>query len=438
MTSYGFGGFLSQILTAPFGMYVFFFYETEIGLDSALCALGFVLYSIWNAINDPLIGYITERIALPFETKWGKRFPWIIMGALPWGFTYLLIFLPPYTDPVKEQWLIFLWLLITSCLFDTLFTIWDVNYQSIYPDKFQDFDERRTTSGIVAVVGIIGIVTASVLPPLFVKYGDMSSYVRKAWILIGASYIILALLIPSVREDRDMMARHLKRIREQKNEESFFEMFIIALKQRNFLGFIILYCLYQSSGVIIAASANFIVKFVLRLPPINVTYLMAAMLGGSLIAIPFWVKLSHRLNDNRKMLLIVSTVLTVTFAPMIFTETLLGGIWFMVYPVFGDVIDHIVVQRKKRQDGVFMGFRAFAARLSLAVQAITFAVVHKLCGFVEGATDQSPEAVWGIHIQSAVVPIGLMIVGIFFFWKLYKLTPEKMKIVKEQLMQLGI
>jgi Na+/melibiose symporter-like transporter len=279
----------------------------------------------------------------------------------------------------------------------------------------------------------------------------MSSYVRKAWILIGASYIILALLIPSVREDRDMMARHLKRIREQKNEESFFEMFIIALKQRNFLGFIILYCLYQSSGVIIAASANFIVKFVLRLPPINVNYLMAAMLGGSLIAIPFWVKLSHRLNDNRKMLLIVSTVLTVTFAPMIFTETLLGyivslilfgmglgGIWFMVYPVFGDVIDHIVVQRKKRQDGVFMGFRAFAARLSLAVQAITFAVVHKLCGFVEGATDQSPEAVWGIHIQSAVVPIGLMIVGIFFFWKLYKLTPEKMKIVKEQLMQLGI
>ncbi len=53
--------FFGQWLTGPFGMYVFIFYEVQIGLFIGLIALAFILYAIWNAVNDPLIGYIMDR-----------------------------------------------------------------------------------------------------------------------------------------------------------------------------------------------------------------------------------------------------------------------------------------------------------------------------------------------------------------------------------------
>jgi len=143
IVSYSFGQFFGQWLTNTFGMYVFFFYETEIGLNVGVAALAFIIYAIWNAVNDPLIGYIMERIHMPWEQKWGKRFPWILIGSIPWIFFFALIFMVPLNlDPIGDQWIIFSWLLITICVFDTFFTIWNINYISIYPDKFRGINER--------------------------------------------------------------------------------------------------------------------------------------------------------------------------------------------------------------------------------------------------------------------------------------------------------
>ncbi|MDD2297630.1 MAG: MFS transporter, partial [Sphaerochaetaceae bacterium] len=74
MASYGVGKFLAEFLTGAFGAIVFKFYETEIGLAAGYAAIATIIYSLWNAINDPLIGYITNRKA-PFSHKIGRRFP---------------------------------------------------------------------------------------------------------------------------------------------------------------------------------------------------------------------------------------------------------------------------------------------------------------------------------------------------------------------------
>ena len=108
MASYGMNQFFGQWITGPFGMYVFFFYETEIGLNVGLAALAFVLFSVWNAINDPLTGFLMERVIMPWEKRWGKRFPWIVIGAIPWLFSYAMIFMVPLVwDPVVDKWSVF-------------------------------------------------------------------------------------------------------------------------------------------------------------------------------------------------------------------------------------------------------------------------------------------------------------------------------------------
>ncbi|MFW9947428.1 MAG: MFS transporter [Candidatus Odinarchaeota archaeon] len=64
MASYGFGKFLNGFIEMAFTSFYFFFYERTIGLQTELVFLAFIIYAIWNAINDPIVGYVTNR---PFK-----------------------------------------------------------------------------------------------------------------------------------------------------------------------------------------------------------------------------------------------------------------------------------------------------------------------------------------------------------------------------------
>jgi len=90
-----------------------------------------------------------------------------------------------------------------------------------------------------------------------------------------------------------------------------------------------------------------------------------------------------------------------------------------------DVIDEAVVNTGKREEGIYNGINVFFSRLAIIVQALSFAVVHLLTGFVEGSETQSARAIVGIRIHFAVVPFFALLIGILLFWKFYDITPEK-------------
>ena len=117
MASYGFGKFVIEMLEMAFTALGFFFYENEVGLNVWLVALGYICYALWNAINDPMVGYLTNR-PFKFTKKWGRRFPLIIIGGILTVLSYFLVFMPPRVDPVSGAWIIFAWLVFSTCLFD--------------------------------------------------------------------------------------------------------------------------------------------------------------------------------------------------------------------------------------------------------------------------------------------------------------------------------
>ena len=120
MASFACGTFLNEFIMMAFFAFSFFYYEAEIGLNVWLVGLGYVIYAIWNAVNDPLVGYLTDR-AFKFTKKWGRRFPWIIIGGIPWVFSYILVFTPPDVEPQGVgAWILFAWLVFTMCLYDLL------------------------------------------------------------------------------------------------------------------------------------------------------------------------------------------------------------------------------------------------------------------------------------------------------------------------------
>ncbi len=450
MASYGFGKIIMELLNMAFGAYVFFYYESELGLDVWLIALGIIIYAIWNSINDPFIGYLVDR-PFKFTKKWGRRFPWVLIGGVPWIFFYLLLFIPPDVNPQEGAWILFAWLVIIACLYDLFGSLYLVNFTSIFPDKFRTESERRDAGGIGTLVGTFGVVLGAIVPPMFIIFGNRTSYALQGVVIIIICLIALGLTIPGIREDQYRIDCYLEVCEEGFEKESFFKTLKYCIKQKNFLAYIIAFVFYSTMTTMMIASIPFLVRFVFKMEAGAVTLIMVGFLLGSFCSIPLWIKIAHKTNDDRKTIIITAFFMAFALIPMIFLRDYylfiisvaiwgigLGGFWAMQNPVLSNAIDENVINTGKREEGIYGGIQTLFSRLAIAIQAICFAIVHTLTGFVEGANTQSELAVWGIIIHMALLPMIFMFIGSFILLKFYNLTPEKVAINKTKLAEMGL
>ena len=435
MVSYGMGKFIAEFLTGAFGSIVFMFYETEVGLSAGYAALATIFYSLWNAINDPIIGYVTNKGA-PFSKKFGRRFPWIILGLILCSVFFILIFSVPSSWDARENPLpVFLWMVLTICLYDGFYSLWEVNYQSIYPDKFRTQSERTTTAAVGTGIGVLGIASGFIIPPLFFSYGVRSSYLICALVIAGFSLLATFGVSFGVFETKDMIARFTQQ-KEKEASPHFFDQMKRALKNRNLLAFVLLLFFYQSGCMLMTASVNYVVKYVLAAKSSGATPIFAGMLVGTLLSILIWMQVAKRLKNNQLMLILCSLVLALFALPLSFLTSAtsyviamalwglgFGGFWTFMSPAMADVIDSLIVVQKRRDDGVVLGIRAFFMRFSYASQALVFFIVHKATAFDPLAITE--QAIWGIRLHMGVIPALFFLAGGLLFLRMNTLGPTE-------------
>ena len=467
MASYGSRELFQQWVMAAFGFTVFFYYEVVIGLNVILAALAFSIYSVWNAVNDPLVGYLMEKIHMPWEKKYNlKRFPWLIIGVIPWLISYFMIYMVPAEwDPIKDpryNWPVFGWFLATICIYDTTVTLFDLNITSIYPVKFRGANERRTTTGMGAIFGIIGVVLSAIIPPMFITTGVRETYQIAALITVMLGIVFFIFTIPGIWEDKKTREYYQQMREMAKGEEleSFFKTAKKVIKDKVLMSKILMLFGFQVVVVMLQTSAFYIVTYILDMEASAITFILGAMLLGAIIAIPFWLLIGNRLNNNKKLSLISACIMFFTFIPMIFVTGLiawiivlflfgiaLGGQWFSDPPTMADVLDDIAVRTRKREQAIYFGYQVFFIKLGQTTIAITIAIVHSLTGFVGGAPSlkdlraKSPTpdlALFGIRIHAAIVPAIILLIMIFVFWKFYDLTPDKVAANKAKLKELRL
>lgn len=447
MASFGNRELFHQFIFAAFGFSVFFFYENVIGLPSLLAALAFVLYSIWNAFNDPFLGWIVEKIHMPWERKNYKRFPWIIIAVPPMLFSYVMIYSVPlnwYATPTlveQNQLLIFGWYLGSLCFYDTLVTLYEVNHTALYIDKFRSADERRTTQGFGTILGIIGMTLAATIPPIFIGANTLipDGYITAAWVSLGVGLIIFLFVLPGIFEDKKLREYYANRKKSTKENEvdSFLKSTLNIFKEKRFRLKIIHFFGYQVGGVMIQTSALYVSTYILGMGGSGITILLGAMLIGALISVPIWTYISHKMDNNRTLGIIACSILMITFLPLIFLTTTpgwfigliafgagIGGNWFIDPPLMGDVLDDVTVRTGKTQYSTFYGIQAFTIKAGQTFIAITIGLSHALTGYIEGAASQTPFAIFGIRIHTAIVPAILMLITLIIFWRYYDLTPD--------------
>jgi GPH family glycoside/pentoside/hexuronide:cation symporter len=465
MLSYGSRELFTQWISAAFGFTVFFYYESVVGLDVRLAAAAYVIYQIWNSINDPLTGYLMERVIFPWEKKSGfRRMPLIIVGGVLWLLAYLAIFMGPiYADPVANKWLIFAWYVISLCLYDTFGTLFDVNAVSLYPEKFTGLNERRVVQAMGTMLGIIGLVLAAIIPPMFITTGEALTYRSSALATFGIGFILLIIMIPGIYETKKV--REIYRLRRenlsrQEKRPGFFATARIVFSNRRFVGKVALFFGYQVGVVMLQTSALYIVTYLLDAPASTISVLLGSMLGGALISVPVWMLISRRTNNNRLVSLAGGFFLSLTFIPMIFINGMpgwiislvffgmaLGNQWFMDPPTLADILDDVAVKTGRRDPSIYISYQALAYKLGQTSIAAVIAAVHTQTGFPAGVTSltellqKSPTpqlALFGIRIHSAIVPAIVALLATLVFWLLYDLTPAKVMSNKKKLEEMGL
>ena len=401
-------------------------------------------------VNDPLIGFLTDR-PFKFTKKWGRRLPWVIIGGIPWIFSYLLLFTPPDVDPNSGALILFIWLVVMTCVYDTFASVYGVNFYSIFPDKFRGDSERRLASTLSTLVAAVGTASGSIIPSLIIVFGERSTYSLHAGVVVIVCLIALVAAIPGSREDQVRIDCYLESCEENMEREPFFKGFKKLFKHKNYIAYVISFMFYRFCIDTMVGSIPYVAQFVLGVEGIDITLIMAALLIGMFISMPIWSKIADKTNNDRKTIIIAATFLTIFTFPLFFINNYYamifaifiwgmgeGGYWVMLSPNRSNVIDESVVKTGKRTEGIYQGFQTFVSRAALVAQALSFSIVHTLTGFVETSDTQTPAAIFGVQIHFALLPMIFMLIATIILWKFYKLTPEKVKLNKEKMAELGL
>ena len=145
--AYGTGNFGQALFFNSIQTFLIFFYTDTVRLDPKLVGLGFAIsYGVWNAINDPLIGAVSDRT----RSRWGRRIPYIMFGTPLVVLMYFLVWSPPLGGAALTgtgtSWGIFFYFAVIIALFDFVYTAVSVTYTAIFPEAFVDLSERTEVS----------------------------------------------------------------------------------------------------------------------------------------------------------------------------------------------------------------------------------------------------------------------------------------------------
>jgi len=452
--SFGLNGFWNTLSYGVFNLFLLYFYETVLHLNIIYVFWAMLIFTVWDAINDPLLGFLTDRIT-KFTRRVGKRFIWILIGILPANFVLALVYMPPAgsaaTDPLPFFW----WLIFTTCLFDSLTTLCFINVEALFPDKFRTDKARRKARGWGTPLSILALPIANIVPPLLLGlFGGQDlqgAYIPMIWLIIGTVAPVSLLFLPGMRENKEIIERYYV---SKEKPEGFFTALKSTLKQKSFVYYVILAFGFQVVIGSLTASIPYAVEFVLPVAPLgtatNTILLFALFLNAAVISVPFWIWFAKRTKNNKKMAIIGGFCLTLgvlstafyvnIFDSMIYQTILgftMGNFWALLTIYFSDVLDERVILTKSPNRGTTVGISAFFSRLSRAAQIGIFTLVHLLTGFNENTVTQTPGAQYGIRLHMSVIPALILLICTLIYMWYYPITPQVWMENKKKLKELG-
>ena len=421
------------------------FITDVVGLEPRLASIAALVGIFWDAVNDPMVGVISDRI----KTKWGRRRPFLLWFSIPFGLGFVILWWAP---PFESQLALAAFVTFAFMLSDTFQTLVIVPLYALTPEITRDYDERTSLTGYRMFFNLFAsLVTAVAAPAIVDSVLASGATQQQGYLIVGSLFgglatIPLLLIFFFIRERTRTQAEI-----EHEESISFMDSVRTAWSNIPFRFATGLYMLNWITFDLVALALPFFIAYwvsdgdllakALGLPVESAVF--ALLLITSVVMVPFWVWVSNRLNKHIAYMLGMSfwavvQLLIFTIQPgqitYILVLAVLAGISVSTAHVlpdalFPDVIEWDELRTRRRQEGIYYGVKNFVRKMTGALAI--FIALQALGWFgyqapPEGATtfQQAPQALMAIRVLIGPFGALLLFSAVAMAW-FYPLTRER-------------
>ena len=411
--AFGAGDLSPAIATIIPSFFQFFFLTQVAGLNPLMAGSVRAILTVWDAVNDPVIGWLSDRT----RSKLGRRRPWILYGAVPFGIIYFLQWLvPPFDDTGK-----FIYYLIVGLLFNIAFTAVNVPYTALTAELTQDYDERTSLNAFRFAFSIGGSIVAGVLHPLIVERfaPPTTGYLVSGAIWGGLTILPFFWCVAGTREQHSA---------DDVQDENVIQQFRTALSNRPYL-FVI--GIYLFSWLAVQFTSTILVPYVtfwLQRPDL-IGLMILGVQGSAFVCLFMWNAVSRRIG--KKAVYMIGMIFWIGVqAALFFVQpdqstlalvlAVLAGVgvataYIVPWSMMPDVIELDELETGQRREGVFYGLMVLLQKFGLAAGQFIIGVVLQNTGFIatEGQTNltQPASALFALRILIGPAPTVILLCG---------------------------
>jgi len=413
--AYGTGDLSISLVVTIVGAYFAIFLTDTVGLPAGKAALAIFIGRTWDYVNDPIIGFLSDRT----RSRWGRRRPYLLFGAVPFGVAFAMMWFRPATG--SDNWLV-VYYAVAYLIFDAAVTVVYMPYVALTPDLTQSYDERTGLTSYRMAFSILASLIAFVIPAMII--GEFRPESARRFVIMGVVFggisIVPILLTFSGTRERSAYI--------QQSRPGFGASLRAAVRNRPFIFSAVMFLLTWISIDILQATLLFFIKHGLNRESQS-DIIMASVFVTALAALPVWLAVSKRWDKRKAFVVglsfwaIVQVILILlgrtAGMPLIVSVCVLAGIGVsaahvLPWSIIPDAIEWDEWNTGSRHEGMFYSIVTLTQKVASSIAVPLTLLVLELRGYLPGGESQPPEAIRAIRVIVGPVPAVLLLAAIVF------------------------
>ena len=426
--AFGAGDLGPAIVAAINGFFLNAFLLDVASLRPGAAGAIFLIVKIWDAVNDPIMGALTDRT----RTRWGRRRPWLLFAAIPFGLAFFLQWIVPPLSDLGKFW----YYLIVAVLLDTAYTAVNVPYAALTPELSHDYDERVSLSSYRFSFSILGGVFAAFFHTMIV--GAFPSVFTGY--TVSAAVWAFFIIVPSFVTFAFTRETHFKEDRPE--GPGFIQGLGIVFRNRAFVLVTVIYLLSWLSIQFVQNNLFLYVKYWIGAESQFGTLVLAVQVSAFVFVL-IWTRVSRRIGKQSTYYIGMSFWVLVAIAlffvqprqmDTLFVLAILAGAgvsigYLIPWSMLPDVIELDELQTGQRREGIFYGFFVFLQKLGISLGLALSNFALEASGYINqtpgGAVPVQPPAVLlALRAFVSLVPAVILLLS-FVAVRQYPITRER-------------
>jgi sugar (glycoside-pentoside-hexuronide) transporter len=404
---------VNAVLTSLNIVYITYFLTQVAGLRPELAGAVQLIGRTVDALTDPAMGRISDRL----RWHWGRRRPFFLLGALPFGVSYALLWV---AQPADSQLGMFVYYSALYVAVSLAMTVVSVPYLALQPEMALGYDARTSLNTFRNLGSVLGVLGAIGFRPVAEALGGGPDGYAAAGAAYGAAIALPWLAVYGATWERPDFQR-------RETALGFGEGLLVLARHHAFRRITALYLGGRISMDIVGAMLIVYFTHVIgRTDDFELT--MVLFIGAVFVSLPVWLRVARRFE--KATLFRVGCVWWLTsFAAILFAEPSwprwlllciapFGGIGFAVvdlmpWSMLGEVVDEDELATGERREGLYNGFFMFLRKLGGTVAVWLALTTLGLLGFAQGE-EQNEQTLLAIRLFTSVVPAAFLLLSLWY------------------------